>query len=167
MRIVATPAARWALFCAIAFWIYVSVLPNPRPDPTPATAPAGDFSAERAMVHVAAIAQKPHPTLSTEWVRIRDYLLRELAKFGLQPEVQRGIGEYTTRGIINHSGPVENIVARVKGTANTRPVMVVAHYDSNSNGPGAADDAHGVAVLLETLRALHSSPPMRNDVIFS
>jgi hypothetical protein len=44
--------------------------------------------------------------------------------------------------------------------------MLAAHYDSTRRGPGAGDDAHGVAVLLETLRALRQSPPLRNDIIF-
>jgi acetylornithine deacetylase/succinyl-diaminopimelate desuccinylase-like protein len=166
MKTVATPGARWALFCAIAFWFWVSLSPNPRPDPTPANAPAQVFSAERAMAHVAAIAQKPHPSQSAEWVRVRDYLRGELSKFGVEPQIQTGIGTYLTKRRGRMSGPVENIVARLKGSANTRPIMLAAHYDSSPNGPGAADDAHGVAVLLETLRALHSGPPLRNDVIF-
>jgi hypothetical protein len=44
--------------------------------------------------------------------------------------------------------------------------MLAAHYDSTRRGPGAGDDAHGVAVLLETLRALRQSAPLRNDVVF-
>jgi hypothetical protein len=165
MKTVETQAGRWALFGAIALWICVSVLPNPRPNPIPATAPAEVFSAERAMVHVAAIAQKPHPTLSAEWVRVRDYVRGELRKSGLEPQVQSGIGKYS-KGQVHKSGSVENIVARLSGSANTRPLMLAAHYDSSANGPGASDDAHGVAVLLETLRALRSGPPLRNDVIF-
>lgn len=169
MRTTCTPGARWALLCAIALWACVSALPNPRPNPSPANAPAEVFSAERAMVHVAAIAQKPHPTFSAEWVRIREYLRRELSNFGLEPQIQSGTGSYSrsrSGRLIQRSGPVENIIARLSGSANTRPIMLAAHYDSNPNGPGAGDDAHGVGVLLETLRALRSSPPLRNDVIF-
>jgi Peptidase family M28 len=44
--------------------------------------------------------------------------------------------------------------------------MLAAHYDSTKRGPGAGDDAHAVAVLLETLRALRQSAPLRNDCIF-
>ena len=45
--------------------------------------------------------------------------------------------------------------------------MLVAHYDSVPEGPGAADDASGVAVLLKTMRALRTKMPLRNDVISS
>ncbi len=165
MKTRATPAARLVLLAAVAVWIFVSLLPNPRPDPLPATAPATDFSAGRAIVYVEAIGQKPHPLGSAEHDRVRDYLLDQLRKLGVDPQVQSGIGE-DTRGAARDRGNVENIVARLPGTGNTRSVMLAAHYDSSRFGPGAGDDAHGVAVLLETLRALRASPPLRNDVIF-
>lgn len=165
MKTVATQGARWLLLSAVVLWIAVSMLPNPRPDPTPATLPAEDFSSERAMMHVAVIAQRPHPMFSAERVRVRDYVRGELSKLGLESQVQSGVGEYSRRRF-HDSGPVENIVARLAGSANTRPLMLAAHYDSTPKGPGAGDDAHGVAVLLETLRALRSGPPLRNDVIF-
>jgi len=43
--------------------------------------------------------------------------------------------------------------------------MLVAHYDTVSRSPGAADDGAAVAALLETLRALNAGPPLRNDLI--
>jgi Peptidase family M28 len=46
-------------------------------------------------------------------------------------------------------------------------VLLMAHYDSVSTGPGANDDAAGVATLLETARALSASDqPLKNDVVF-
>jgi hypothetical protein len=44
--------------------------------------------------------------------------------------------------------------------------MLVGHYDSVPTGPGASDDGHAVAVLLETLRALRAGPPLERDVLF-
>ncbi|MBI4539163.1 MAG: type II toxin-antitoxin system PemK/MazF family toxin [Gemmatimonadetes bacterium] len=44
-------------------------------------------------------------------------------------------------------------------------MLLVAHYDGIPAGPSAADDAAGVAALLETLRARRAGPPLRNDVI--
>jgi hypothetical protein len=167
MRTIATPAARWALLSALAVWLFVSWSPNPRPTPAPATAPPQDFSAERAIAHVAEIARMPHPVGSAEHDRVRDYILGEFVKFGLEsgPGLEKGTGEFSGRG--HHvSGPVENIMMRLPGTANTRAVMLVGHYDSVRTGPGAGDDGHAVGVLLETLRALLSGPPLRNDVIF-
>jgi len=165
MRTVGTRAARLAVPAALAFWIAIALLPFPRPAPVAATAPAADFSAARALEHVRAIAQRPHPPGSEEHARVRDYIRGALAGLGAPSEVEAGIGELSL-GRFHAAGLVENVIARLPGTANTQPVMLAAHYDSTPRGPGASDDAHGVAVLLETLRALRSSPPLRNDVIF-
>jgi hypothetical protein len=164
-RTAATPSARWALLFALTLWLLVSMSPNPRPAPLPATAPPQDFSAERAMAHVARIARVPHPVGTAEHDRVRDYVRGELQKLGLESQLQTGTGHYDRRGY-HVSGPAENIVARWPGTSNTRAVMLVGHYDSVPTGPGAADDGHAVAVLLETLRALRNSPPLHNDIIF-
>jgi hypothetical protein len=59
---------------------------------------------------------------------------------------------------------VSNIQARIEGTDPTGHVVLVAHYDSAPNAPGAADDGAGVAAILEVARALTSGPPPRNDV---
>jgi hypothetical protein len=161
ISIAATPAARWALAAGLALWIAIGFTPFARPRPLPADAPDGQFSAVRAMVTVCAIAQRPHPVGSADHDRVRDYVLGEFTRLGLAPATQAGTGSF-----LRYRGKAENIMARLPGTANTRPLMLAAHYDSTRRGPGAGDDAQGVAVLLETLRALRQSPPLRNDCIF-
>jgi uncharacterized protein (TIGR03435 family) len=165
MKTVATPAARYALLAGLVFWTAISLVPLPRPAPMPATAAPQDFSAARALDQIRAIAQKPHPPGSAEHRRVRDYLIAELTKLGAAPELETGFASITV-GKFHGEGNVENIVARLYGSASTRPVMLAAHYDSVTRGPGASDDGNGVAVLLETLRALRAGPPLRNDVIF-
>jgi hypothetical protein len=96
---------------------------------------------------------------------VRDYLLAELTKLGAAPEIETGFASIDF-GKFHGEGNVENIVARLPGAAGTRPVMLAAHYDSVTRGPGAGDDGSGVAVLLETLRALRAAASLRNDVIF-
>lgn len=135
------------------------------PAPLAASAPATTFSAERAMTHVDAIAQKPHPLGSAENARVRQYLRNKLMSLGLKPEVQTALVTRNMRGQVL-AGMVHNVVTRLNGTDPTRAVLLAAHYDSTSMGPGAGDDATGVAALLETLRALRAGPPLRNDVIF-
>jgi hypothetical protein len=165
MKTVATPAARYAVLAGLVFWIAISLVPLPRPTPVPATAAPQDFSAARALDQIRAIAQNPHPPGSAEHQRVRDYLVAELTKLGTAPELETGFAAVTL-GKYHAEGNVENIVARLPGSAGTRPMMLAAHYDSVTRGPGASDDASGVAVLLETLRALRAGPPLRNDVIF-
>jgi hypothetical protein len=56
-------------------------------------------------------------------------------------------------------------VARVPGRAATGTVLLVAHYDSAPQAPGAGDDGAAVAAVLESLRALRAGPALRNDVL--
>ena len=58
------------------------------------------------------------------------------------------------------------MIAWLPGIANSKAVMLVAHYDSVPNGTGASDDGAGVVALLETVRAVKSTAPLKNDVIF-
>jgi len=155
---------------ALALLIILVVLAIEQLQPprvVPASAPPADFSAARALEHLTAIAQKPHPTGSPENARVREYLVSRLQALGLDPQVQTAT---VTRYEPRYHGParaavVNNVVARLKGTDNTRAVMLAAHYDSVSSGPGASDDGSGTVTVLETARALKAGPPLRNDVI--
>lgn len=129
-------------------------------------APLTEFSSARAREYLLAITVKPHPIGSPGHAEVRDFILGELVKIGLQPQVQ------TTTAINTHWNPpyraatVQNIVAKLPGTANTRAVLLVAHYDAAQLSLGASDDGAALVSLLETLRALKASAPLKNDVIF-
>ena len=128
----------------------------------PASAPATEFSAERAIGEVREIARAPHPVGSAEHARVRDYLLARLGALGLEPSIQK------TESVLEQYGTaatVENIVARKRGETDGPAVLLAAHYDSVPAGPGAGDDGAGVATLLETARVLAAEPAQRNDVI--
>ncbi len=140
-------------------------LPGHRAVPRDASAAAAEFSAGRAIAHVREIAKRPHPIGSAEHARVANYVIGAIRKLGLEPRLQQSTG-MLRYGDLFGSGFVTNIAARLRGTANTRALMLVGHYDSVRTGPGAADDGHAVGVLLETMRALRSGPPLRNDVIF-
>ena len=134
------------------------------PEAVPATAPATEFSAERAMAHVSQIAQRPHPVGSADHARVRDYLVKTLEAMGL--EVGRQKTTATRTGASGtYAASVENLLVRVKGAGTTGAILLAAHYDSVPAAPGAADDGSGVAASLEALRALKRSPSLRNDVI--
>lgn len=131
-----------------------------------AAAPAMEFSSERAMNHVKVIAQSPHPLGSPEHKRVREYILKELSAQGLSPEIQKQTMRRIQTPPAFYAVTVQNILARLKGQDSSHALMLLAHYDSVPNSPGASDDAAGVAALLETLRALKAGPPLKNDVIF-
>jgi Peptidase family M28 len=133
------------------------------PGAIPESAPPTVFSAERAMKHVVAIAQRPHPIGSAEHDRVRDYLVAQLSNLGLEPQIQNATGVGTRYAA---AGRVQNILARIAGRRNGGPaVFLVAHYDSVEAGPGAADDGAGIAAILETVRALRAGAPLLHDVI--
>lgn len=133
------------------------------PAVVPATAPPTGFSAERAMRHVRAIAERPHPSGSADIERVRGYLVAQLREMGLAPSIQDATGIGTRHRM---SGRVQNILARLPGTGTSgRAVMLVSHYDSHGASPGAGDAASATAALLETMRALQAGEPLRHDVI--
>lgn len=152
-----------------ALLVLFGLLAIHRVAPPPAVdenAPATEFSSARAMRDVREIAKKPHPLVSAENARVREYLVGRLRELAAIPEVQ-------TATVARHSpfGPdtwavVNNVVAKIPGTSPTGAVMLVAHYDSVPSGPGAGDDAASVAAILETLRAIRAdATPLRNDLI--
>src|SRR5256714_6857756 len=129
-----------------------------------ASAPSNAFSAARAMAHLAEIAKQTHPIGSDEAVRVREYLVAKLTELGGETHVEQGIGSvHYGRNV--QAGLVNNVVATFRGASNTRPVMLVAHYDSVPEGPGAADDGAGLIVILEAIRALRTGPAIKNDLI--
>ncbi len=136
------------------------------PKALPADAPATGFSATRAMQHVRQVARAPHAMGTAEHARVRAYLVAELQKLGLQPQVQQTTAVNQNSEAAS-AGHVYNILARLKGTGKGKALLLMAHYDSQPNTPGAGDDASGVAAILETLRALKTTSPLQNDVIIA
>jgi Peptidase family M28 len=135
------------------------------PAAAPESAPAADFSAARAMRDLRVIAQRPHPVASADNARVRDYLMRRLIELGTNPSVQTATAARAWRSGPRTFAVVHNLIAKVPGSASTGTVMLAAHYDSVPSGPGAGDDGAAVAALLETLRALKTGPPLRNDLL--
>jgi hypothetical protein len=128
--------------------------------------PPGDFSSARALDHLKAIAVKPHPIGSPAHADVRDFIFAELVKMGLEPQVQKTTAVKSRTGSAHRAATVQNIIAKFQGTANTRAVLLVAHYDAAPFSLGASDDGAAIASLLETLRALKANAPLKNDVIF-
>lgn len=142
---------------ALSWWSIWLVRP---PDVVPASAPDTEFSAERAMQHIRRFARQPHAMGTAEHARVRTYLVNQLRELGLSPTIQD-----TTVAPGTLVGHVYNIIGRLKGKGTGKAVLLMAHYDSQPNTLGAADDGAGVAAILETVRALRKSPALQNDII--
>lgn len=155
---------------SVVTWIYLVLLlilalwmMRP-PRPLAVAAPAQDFSAERAAGHVRVVARVAHPIGSVANMEVERYLVAQLLSLGLEAKTFVAIGATTDNGHV-FAGETHDIVGRLRGIAPSRALMLVAHYDSGYHAPGAADDGAGLAVILETLRALHAGPALKNDLI--
>jgi hypothetical protein len=157
----AQPIFLWLLLIALAV---VAIEEVKAPAPLPLTAPLSEFSAERALTHVRVLARQPHPVGSNAEVPVRKYLLSQLSESGLNPQVFDAPGIHNSPSEIVY-GETHDVIGRLCGNASSGAILLMAHYDSVSHAPGAADDGSGVAAILETLRALRHGPALKNDVI--
>lgn len=161
---------RWfALIAALVAAFALARAAEQPPEPVPATAPAEVFSAGRAMADVRVIAKVPHPVGSPANAAVRDHLLARMAALGLEARVQRAqvlrakdYGDET----FGAGGTVENVIGVLPGKDRSAPALaLMAHYDSVPNSPGAADDASGVASILEIVRAIKAQGQPARDIM--
>lgn len=156
-------SALLVLVLLVGLSLYSISLVHP-PDAVPATAPADQFSAERAFAYVQQLCRQPHAVGTPAHATARAYLLDTMQKLGLKPIVQEtAIANRRNNG---NAGYVYNIMGRLNGKAGGKAVLLLAHYDSQPNTFGAGDDGAGVAALLETARALQRGAPLQHDIIF-
>ena len=122
-----------------------------------------NFSTERALVHLAAISQKPHYVGTNEHKNVREYIVKQLHVLGLETQIQEG---YTISEWGNLVKP-KNILARIKGREHGKALLLLTHYDSNPHSSiGASDAGSGVVTILEGVRAfLNEEKIPKNDII--
>ncbi|MGH3882733.1 MAG: M20/M25/M40 family metallo-hydrolase [Pseudonocardiaceae bacterium] len=157
-------APAWGALLVVAVVVVLTLLSNRPPSPVPASAPAQEFSAQRALGPLREFATEPRPLGSAASDRTRDYLAGALRSAGFSVEITRGVGAFTVEGVAAF-GRVDNIVATLPGRDPTGSVVLAAHYDSVTAGPGASDDGAAIAAMLETVRALRSDDQLRNDLV--
>ncbi|MBZ5694153.1 MAG: M20/M25/M40 family metallo-hydrolase [Acidobacteriia bacterium] len=150
-----------AAILAAIFALSLAGLAPPRPKP--ASAPATEFSAVRALdtLHRILSTDTPHPVGSPANDAVRGRIVDELTRLGYQPQVQTAFdcAEYA------YCATVNNVVARLDGTEPGSAVLLAAHYDSVPAGPGDSDDGTGTAAVLEIARALKAFPAPRHSII--
>jgi len=159
-----------SLVLALAIGVWSLQVPAPRPADAPATA----FSAERAMVDIREIAQRPHAIGTPEHARVRQVLIDRLSAMGLETTTQTGalspeaverLGQWSSAPV-PPTLQVTNIFARLPGRDPAQPaVMMMAHYDTTWVSPGAADDSTGVAAILEAVRAIQARGSIERDLV--
>jgi len=160
------------LLAALSAALGLAVLTSQTPRPEPASAPVADFSAERAMADVRRVAAEPHPVGTIEHALVQAYLVGRMAELGLEPTLQAGllspaaIQRIERRGDSAEGLRAVNLVGVLPGRDPTLPaVLMMAHYDSVPGSPGAADDASGVAAILEAVRAIKARGPAERTLV--
>lgn len=126
-----------AAFLLLLLTGIAALLPLRISEPRPASAPTGDFSAARAVAQLDHIAKVPHPAGSAAQADVQEYLVGELRKLGLRPEIQTRVAPSNadSPAVV---GSVSNIHATIPGKKPTGRILLVAHYDSVPTAPGAA-----------------------------
>ncbi|KAB7739299.1 M20/M25/M40 family metallo-hydrolase [Parvibaculum sedimenti] len=154
-------------FVAMAAALFLAALALRAPGPQPADIPAHQFSASRAMEDIRVIAARPHPIGAVDAARVRAYLFSRMTALGLSPRLGLGQGTFSLPARrIFVAGRVVNFVGLLSGTQGDLPaILIMAHYDTVPNSPGAADDTAGVASALEIVANLNAAGPRLRDVI--
>src|SRR5262249_23043034 len=133
------PGSAIGLLVLLAGLSTLSVL-SMRPPPALDDAPATEFAARRAIEHVRAMTRGPHPTGTAAHGRVRESLVAQLERLGLEVQVQDTLGGTQFFGW-HRAARLRNVVARLAGTGpSPRPaVLLSAHYDSAPGSRGASD----------------------------
>ncbi|WP_025742609.1 M28 family peptidase [Aquimarina pacifica] len=122
-----------------------------------------EFSTLRALEHVKKISEESHYLGSPGHEKVQLYIINELKKLGLHPEIQKGVSVSKSGTICN----TQNILAKIKGSDNTKSLVLMTHYDSSPHSSfGASDAGSGVATILEGVRAyIGTNKTPKNDII--
>ena len=146
---------------AIIFWSLYSLLPR---NISASNVVPAQFSTKRALVHVKEISKKPHFVGTAAHTEVRNYIVSELEKLGLEVEIQQQVA---TNIKWRASAILYNILARIPGENHSEALMLLSHYDSSPHSSlGASDAGSGVASIIEGVRAfLSSNKKPKNDII--
>lgn len=178
----------WVFAVAVLVYTVISIIcyveTHAVPSPKPHDTHYGEFSEDRARVHLDAITSfGPRPTgsVANEILTV-NYILQQITKIKstakksivIDVDVQRPTGTFVLDfldGFSSHYFNITNIVVRVSPSANYPPehtVLINAHFDSVPSSLGASDDAVSCATMLEILRVMAICPKatLTHGVIF-
>jgi hypothetical protein len=125
-------------------------------------APPTEFASGRAVQHLERIAAASSPIGTERHKHVQQYLIAQLEELGLEPQIQ-AVNVYNPSW--RNAGFVENIAVKILGTNSTKAVLLIAHYDTLDQVPGASNPKSGVAAILEVLRILQQEEQLQNDLI--
>jgi len=148
------------LIVGLTYYSFYNLMPQKG---TPTSVSETEFSTERALIPLKEITKAPHYAGSQEHERVRLFLMSQLKDLGLEVEEQIG---YVLQENMALNKP-KNILAKLKGSSNSKALLLLSHYDSAKvPSLGASDAGSGVVTILESLRAyIASGKTPKNDII--
>ena len=166
---------KWApLFVSLLIGVWLAFIAISPPPPEPIDIAANQFSSARAMKDVRIISAKPHPTGSEEIESVRKFLIERLNNLGADIKIEISpISERALKRLNKWSGEgkieqdIINVIGIIPGEDRSKSaLLLMAHYDTVWDSPGAADDTIGLASILEITRALkEDEKPFQRDLI--
>jgi hypothetical protein len=162
----------WLLvFSVLAVVLFLSVRALVPPPPLGVDAPAEQFAEGRARAIVRVLTEDIGRRVNggEGYDRAVAYLSTELGKIpGVEVTTQQDSGVYFH--LFGPSSPfvyrVTNVLGRLPGKSS-EAVLLDAHFDTLPDSVGAADDAAGVACIVEALRVLAQKAPLDRTIIVS
>src|SRR5690606_9856828 len=153
-------AAAVLLMALGIYWSFLALKPsNAIKNPTSPS----EFSTAKALDHLKQIAKAPHFVGTPEHESVKQYIAAQLENLGFEVQIQEGYSVTDDWGSVTKP---QNILARYRGTANSKALMLLSHYDSNPfSSPGAADAGSGVVTILEGLRVYLAENKPKNDLL--
>jgi hypothetical protein len=151
-------------FIVIILSIFYSFYDQVPRDKTDLSTPLTEFSTERAFKYLEVVAAKPHYVGTEEHTKVREYIVQELTKMGLEVSIQEqeAFNEKWKGATYTY-----NILTRIKGSESGKAVLLLSHYDSTPHSSfGGSDAGSGVVTILESVRAfIASGKKPKNDII--
>ena len=149
------------IVCSVIYWSFTALQPKVSDSKSTNVT---DFSLNKALHHLKNISLEAHHVGSDAHKKTQQYIVTELEKLGFSVELQ-------TATVVNKkwfaATSTENIIAKLKGSANNKALLLLSHYDSNPHSSlGASDAGSGVVAILEGIRAfLAQNKTPKNDII--
>ena len=154
------PIISFLIIVSVIYWSFADMLPSYSENKTVTKT---EFSINNALAHLKEISKTTHYTGSEDHIKVQNYIVNELKKLGLQPEIQQQVSiNNKWRAATNNA----NIIATIKGNETGKSLVLLSHYDSNPHSSlGASDAGSGVVTILESVRAfLAKNKAPKNDI---
>ncbi len=152
------------IVASIIFIFYLSLHFFRGPKPISEDSQPTNFSAHRALKQVEIIANKPHSMGTEAHIQVRNYVQDQLEKMGLLTSIQHTTVIDDRQDL--RAASVYNVIGVLKGSNNSKAIIIVSHYDSTPHTLAAADDGAGVGSMLEAIRAIKELGSLKNDIVF-